>query len=153
MLAVRRLTARRLASVARLCTSSNDRPKSSDRFHDVDILDADAWKTPIGKEHLGDPGISDPCNSGLRFPVGTPVRCFVGDDNWLGGTVVAQNYRETEWPEDRPSAPYCCQVAHSAPTSRPLSALSDQLRASPGSTLRICPGPSAAALLPDTARA
>jgi len=110
LLAVRRLrpSARVLASVARLCTSSKEGLKISERFRDVDILDADAWKTPIGKEHLGEPrsALEDPCQSGLRFPVGTPVRCFVGDNNWLGGTVVAQNYREAGWPEERPSAPY-----------------------------------------------
>lgn len=120
LLAARRLrpSARGLASVARLCTSSKEGPKISERFRDVDILDADAWKTPIGKEHLGEPrsALEDPCQSGLRFPVGTPVRCFVGDNNWLGGTVVAQNYREAGWPEERPSAPYTFQVAHSGPT-------------------------------------
>ena len=52
LLAARRLrpTARGLLSVARLCTSSKEGPKISDRFRHVDILDADAWKTPIGKE-------------------------------------------------------------------------------------------------------
>ena len=66
------------------------------------------YRGTTGKEHLGEPrsALEDPCQSGLRFPVGTPVRCFVGDNNWLGGTVVAQNYREAGWPEDRPSAPY-----------------------------------------------
>ena len=66
------------------------------------------YRDTTGKEHLGEPrsALEDPCQSGLRFPVGTPVRCFVGDNNWLGGTVVAQNYREAGWPEDRPSAPY-----------------------------------------------
>lgn len=42
----------------------------------------------------------------LRFPVGTPVKCFVGHDEWLTGTVVAHNYREPSWPEAQLSAPY-----------------------------------------------
>ena len=42
----------------------------------------------------------------LRFPVGTPVRCRVGDDRWVSGTVVNHNYRETSWPAEVPSAPY-----------------------------------------------
>ena len=96
-----RPSARGLISAARLCTSSGDRSESSDRFHSKDILDAEAWKTPPISQELGDPTLK-----GLRFPVGTPVRCYVGDDSWLGGTVVAQNYREPEWPEERPSAPY-----------------------------------------------
>lgn len=45
----------------------------------------------------------------LRFPMGTPVKCFVGGpstDQWVRGTVVAQNYREQSWPADMPDAAY-----------------------------------------------
>ena len=40
-----------------------------------------------------------------RFPVGTPVKCFVGD-GWLTGKVVLHKFREQDWPAERPSAPY-----------------------------------------------
>ena len=153
LLAVRRLrpSARGLASVARLCTSSREGPKISERFRDVDILDADAWKTPIGKEHLGEPrsALEDPCQSGLRFPVGTPVRCFVGDNNWLGGTVVAQNYREAGWPEERPSAPYTFQVAHSGRTVCTHRLVQANHR--PATGHRPCVAGLGRALLPDPA--
>ena len=39
----------------------------------------------------------------LRFPVGMPVKCFVGD-GWVTGTVVKQNYREPNWPAEQPTA-------------------------------------------------
>ena len=39
----------------------------------------------------------------LRFPLGTPVRCFVGD-GWKTGTVVAHNYRDETWPAERAAA-------------------------------------------------
>ena len=42
----------------------------------------------------------------IRYPPGTPVTCFVGDNGWITGTVVKQNYREASWPEDMPTAPY-----------------------------------------------
>ena len=34
----------------------------------------------------------------LRFPMGTPVRCFVSEDTWVTGKIVAHNYREEGWP-------------------------------------------------------
>ena len=42
----------------------------------------------------------------LRFPVGTPVQCYVGGDDWVRGTVVKHNYREESWEAERPAAPY-----------------------------------------------
>ena len=59
-----------------------------------DILDAKMWTVPID---------SPPA---LRFPIGTPVRCFVGGETWLAGTVVAQHYREANWPKEQPTAAY-----------------------------------------------
>ena len=59
-----------------------------------DILDAKTWTVPVD---------SPPS---LRFPIGTPVRCFGGDETWLTGTVVAQHYREANWPKDQPTAAY-----------------------------------------------
>jgi len=41
----------------------------------------------------------------LRYPVGTPVQCFVGTDRWVKGTVVKHNYREESWPAGK-SVPY-----------------------------------------------
>ena len=42
----------------------------------------------------------------LRFPVGTPVECFAGDDGWLRGTVCAHQYREPSWAAEMPTVPY-----------------------------------------------
>jgi hypothetical protein len=42
----------------------------------------------------------------LRFPVGTPVECFAGDDGWLRGTVCAHQYREPSWAAELPTVPY-----------------------------------------------
>jgi hypothetical protein len=42
----------------------------------------------------------------LRFPIGTPVRCFVGSQVWPRGTVIAHDYREENWPAEQLSAPY-----------------------------------------------
>ena len=42
----------------------------------------------------------------LRFPIGTPVRCFAGSDGWLRGTVVAHQYRESSWAAELPTVPY-----------------------------------------------
>jgi len=52
--------------------------------------------------NLADEGKAPP----LRFPIGTPVKCFVGNDNWIRGTIVAHWYREPSWPEAERSAPY-----------------------------------------------
>ena len=42
----------------------------------------------------------------LRFPLGTPVRCFVGGErDWVRGTVIAHNHREPSWPEHE-TVPY-----------------------------------------------
>ena len=65
-----------------LCTASNR-------------LTAKAW------QELAKTGAAPP----LRFPVGTPVRCFVGERGWLTGTVVVQHYREASWPAEE-TAPY-----------------------------------------------
>lgn len=35
----------------------------------------------------------------LRFPVGAPVSCRLGEGEWATGTVVAQYYREDSFPE------------------------------------------------------
>ena len=51
----------------------------------------------------------------LRFPLGTPVKCFVGTDEWLRGTVVAHNYREPSWPASQLSAPYQILLTDDAP--------------------------------------
>ena len=51
----------------------------------------------------------------LRFPLGTPVKCFVGTDEWLRGTVVALNYREPSWPASQLSAPYQILLTDDAP--------------------------------------
>jgi len=83
-------------AIARLCSNSN----GSDR-RKLDILDAEAWKTPLAAPTLVGTKLTE-----LRFPVGTPVRCHVGDDRWLNGTVVAHNYREPNWPAEQPSAAY-----------------------------------------------
>ena len=42
----------------------------------------------------------------LRFPIGTPVECFAGDEGWLRGTVCAHQYREPSWAADMPTVPY-----------------------------------------------
>ena len=42
----------------------------------------------------------------LRFPLGTPVKCFVGEDDWVSGSIVAHNFREPSWPDPQPTAPY-----------------------------------------------
>ena len=48
----------------------------------------------------------------LRFPLGTPVQCYVGTavprnqpDKWVTGRVVAHDYREDNWPEGK-TVPY-----------------------------------------------
>ena len=46
----------------------------------------------------------------LRFPIGTPVECFIGGDaadknSWISGKIVAHNYREESWPPTQ-LAPY-----------------------------------------------
>lgn len=51
----------------------------------------------------------------LRFPLGTPVKCFVGTAEWLRGTVVAHNYREPSWPVSQLSAPYQILLTDDAP--------------------------------------
>ena len=42
----------------------------------------------------------------LRFPIGTPVECFAGDEGWLRGTVCAHQYREPSWAAEMPTVPY-----------------------------------------------
>jgi len=55
----------------------------------------------------------------LRFPLGTPVKCFVGPDvPWVHGTVVAHNYREPNWPAAQLSAPYQVLLADAKPTDQ-----------------------------------
>jgi hypothetical protein len=46
-----------------------------------------------------------PVYSGLRFQIGAMVRCNLGAEGWQLGTVVATNYKESEW-EDGVIAPY-----------------------------------------------
>eukprot|EP00964_Phaeocystis_antarctica_P127456 scaffold91117_cov63-Phaeocystis_antarctica.AAC.2 len=118
------------------------------------------YRGTTGKEHLGEPrsALEDPCQSGLRFPVGTPVRCFVGDNNWLGGTVVAQNYRETGWPEDRPSAPYTLPgrtqwASACQPQATVCNHGSAQANRRPATGHGPCVAGLGRALLPDPARA
>ena len=41
----------------------------------------------------------------LRFDVGTPVLCRVGQADWLGGVITQLWYREPSWPEGA-FAPY-----------------------------------------------
>eukprot|EP00310_Coccolithus_braarudii_P025161 CAMPEP_0183335896 /NCGR_PEP_ID=MMETSP0164_2-20130417/4040_1 /TAXON_ID=221442 /ORGANISM="Coccolithus pelagicus ssp braarudi, Strain PLY182g" /LENGTH=259 /DNA_ID=CAMNT_0025505325 /DNA_START=1 /DNA_END=781 /DNA_ORIENTATION=+ len=83
------------ATIARLCSNSDSSRRG------LDILDPAAWKTPLDAPKLVGTRLKE-----VRFPVGTPVRCYVGDDEWLTGTVVAHNYREPSWPKEQPSAPY-----------------------------------------------
>ena len=35
----------------------------------------------------------------LRFPVGAPVECRIGESEWAGGTVAKHKHREPKWPE------------------------------------------------------
>ena len=58
----------------------------------------------------------------LRFPVGTPVRCFAGNNNWVRGTVVAQWYRESSWPEQR-AVPYQILLDDEYVAGRPQNAM------------------------------
>ena len=54
-------------------------------------------------QRLRDEGNAPP----LRFPIGTPVKCFVGHSSkWPRGTVVAHNFREPSWPAEQPTAAY-----------------------------------------------
>lgn len=41
----------------------------------------------------------------LRFEVGTPVQCRVGQADWLSGVITQLWYREPSWPEGA-FAPY-----------------------------------------------
>lgn len=42
----------------------------------------------------------------LRFAVGDCVACKVGAKEWKSGRVIALWYREPQWPDERPGAPY-----------------------------------------------
>jgi hypothetical protein len=59
----------------------------------------------------------------LRFSVGTPVRCFVGGDAWVRGTVIAHHFREASWPASRPSAPYQVLLDDGQQGGRPSNAI------------------------------
>lgn len=58
--------------------------------------------SPLAWQELAKQGKTPP----VRFPLDTPVKCFVGSDEWLTGTVVAHDYREPSWPDEQLSAPY-----------------------------------------------
>ena len=47
----------------------------------------------------------------LRFKVGDIVECWIGDDVWAEGVIIATNYRIYHWPRSRPSAPYQIELA------------------------------------------
>ena len=79
------LAARRHDSLRSICSSSSS-----------EQLTAEVW------QELAKSGAAPP----LRFPVGTPVRCFVGDRGWLTGKVIMHEYREPSWPAEQPTAPY-----------------------------------------------
>ena len=50
---------------------------------------AEAWQRAVQS------GLQPP----LRFPVGVPVECRLGEHDWADGKVVAHHHREATWPE------------------------------------------------------
>jgi len=48
----------------------------------------------------------EPKEGGLRFKVGSRVKCNLGEGNWAPGTVIKLWYRESDWKPEQPTAPY-----------------------------------------------
>jgi hypothetical protein len=55
-----------------------------------------------------------------RFPLGAPVQCRVGEDEWVAGNVAAHHFREGNWPE-KACVPY--QVLLEAPEGKEQNAV------------------------------